>query len=278
MIQTLLGYLSFPFVQRALVAGTLIALCASLLGVPLVLRRLSFIGDGLSHVAFGAMAVAGALSFAGNLPLSLAATILVALLLLRRGPGGDRIRGDAALAMLSAGAMALGYLLMNLFPSSSNLSGDVCSTLFGSASILTLTPGETWTCAVLALAVVACHLFAYHRTFETAFDEEYARASGTRSGLADTLAAAIVAVVIVVSMRLVGALLVSALLVFPAVSAMRICKSYRSVTLAAALLGTLGALAGLLAAILLATPVGPTIVAVNLVLFAACSLLGRFRT
>ena len=276
-MQTLLGYLSFPFVQRALVAGTLIALCASLLGVPLVLRRLSFIGDGLSHVAFGAMAVAGALSFAGNLPLSLAATILVALLLLRRGPGGDRIRGDAALAMLSAGAMALGYLLMNLFPSSSNLSGDVCSTLFGSASILTLTPGETWTCAALALAVVAFHLFAYHRTFETAFDEEYALASGTRSGLADTLAAAIVAVVIVVSMRLVGALLVSALLVFPAVSAMRICKSYRSVTLAAALLGTLGALAGLLAAILLATPVGPTIVAVNLLLFAACSLLGRFR-
>lgn len=277
MMQTLFGYLSFPFVQRALVAGTLIALCASLLGVPLVLRRLSFIGDGLSHVAFGAMAVAGALSFAGNLPLSLAATILVALLLLRRGPGGDRIRGDAALAMLSAGAMALGYLLMNLFPSSSNLSGDVCSTLFGSASILTLTPGETWTCAALALSVVACHLLAYHRTFETAFDEEYARASGTRSGLADTLSAAIVAVVIVVSMRLVGALLVSALLVFPAVSAMRICKSYRSVTLAAALLGTLGALAGLLAAVLLATPVGPTIVAVNLLLFAACSLLGRFR-
>lgn len=276
-MQTLLGYLSFPFVQRALVAGTLIALCASLLGVPLVLRRLSFIGDGLSHVAFGAMAVAGALSFAGNLPLSLATTILVALLLLRRGPGGDRIRGDAALAMLSAGAMALGYLLMNLFPSSSNLSGDVCSTLFGSASILTLTPGETWTCAALALAVVACHLLAYHRTFETAFDEEYARASGTRSGLADTLSAAIVAVVIVVSMRLVGALLVSALLVFPAVSAMRICKSYRSVTLAAALLGTLGALAGLLAAILLATPVGPTIVAINLLLFAACALLGRFR-
>ena len=276
MMQTLLDYLAFPFVQRALLAGTLIALCASLLGVALVLRRLSFIGDGLSHVAFGAMAVAGVLNFAGSLALSLPVTILCAVLLLRRGAGA-KIRGDAALAMLSVGAMAVGYLLMNLYPTSSNLSGDVCTTLFGSISILTLTPAETWACVILAVAVFLWHLFAYHRTFDLAFDEEYARASGTAAGWSGTLSAVVVAVVIVVSMRLVGTLLVSALLVFPAVSAMRICKSFRAVTLAAALLGTAGALAGILAAILAGTPVGSTIVVANLLLFALCSLAGRFR-
>lgn len=275
MIATLLEYLSYPFVRRALLAGTLIALAASLLGVSLVLRRLSFIGDGLSHVAFGAMAVAGALSLADNLPLSLAATVLCALLLLRRGAGGARVRGDAALAMLSVGAMAIGYLLMNLFPSSSNLSGDVCTTLFGSVSILTLTGGETLTCVLLAAAVVLYRVLAHHRTFDVAFDEDFARASGTSTAFTDTLAAAIVAVVIVVSMRLVGALLVSALLVFPAVTAMRLCKSFRAVTIAAAVLGTLGALAGLLVAILAGTPVGSTIVAVHLLLFVLAAVLAR---
>lgn len=276
MIATLLEYLSYPFVRRALLAGTLIALSASLLGVSLVLRRLSFIGDGLSHVAFGAMAVAGALSLADNLPLSLAATVLCALLLLRRGTGGARVRGDAALAMLSVGAMAIGYLLMNLFPASSNLSGDVCTTLFGSVSILTLTGGETLTCVLLALAVVLYRVFSHHRTFDVAFDEDFARASGTSTAFTDILSAAVVAIVIVVSMRLVGALLVSALLVFPAVTAMRLCKSFRAVTLAAALFGTLGALAGILLAILAGTPAGPTIVAVNLLLYAAAALLSRF--
>ena len=185
------------------------------------------------------------------------------------------MRGDAALAMLSVGAMAIGYLLMNLFPSSSNLSGDVCTTLFGSVSILTLTTGETLTCVLLAAAVVLYRVLAHNRTFDVAFDEDFARASGTSTAFTDTLSAAIVAVVIVVSMRLVGALLVSALLVFPAVTAMRLCKSFRAVTIAAALLGTLGALAGILVAILAGTPVGSTIVAANLLLYVAAAFLAH---
>ena len=272
----LLRYLAYPFVRHALAAGILIALSAALLGVPLVLRRLSFIGDGLSHVAFGAMAVAGVLNFADNLTVSLILTAACSIILLMTGRT-SQTKGDAALAMLSVGAMAVGYLLMNRFPSSSNVSGDVCTTLFGSTSILTLTPRELWTSMALSGAVILFQALTYHRSFELAFDEDFARASGGGARAFNLVSAVVVAVVIVISMRLAGTLLVSALLVFPAVSALRVCRSYLAVTLCAAALAVVGALTGMLVAIVAGTPVGATVVAVNLVIFGICYAIGRAR-
>lgn len=271
---TLLEYLSYPFVQNALVAGLLTSLCAALLGVPLVLRRLSFIGDGLSHVAFGAMAVAGAMNFADTMALSLPVTVAAALILMRSGRGA-KTGGDAMLAMLSVGAMATGYLVMNLKPSSSNVSGDVCTTLFGSVSILTLTTLDMWLSVGLSIAVCALWLFAYHRVFDITFDEAYARASGANAALFNTLAAVVVAVVIVISMRLVGTLLVSSLLVVPAIAAMRVAKSFRAVCAVAALFTVICTLVGIIVAVIAGTPVGSTIVAADIVAFLLFSITGR---
>lgn len=275
MIEQILEYLSFPFVVNALVAGVLIALCAALLGVPLVLRRLSFIGDGLSHVAFGAMAVAAVMNFTDSMALSLPVTIACSLLLLRAGRG-RRASGDAVLAMLSVTAMASGYLILNLQPSTSNVSGDVCTTLFGSVSILTLTDFDLWLCVGLSLGVVALWLCMYHRLFDVIFDEDFARASGSSATLFNAFAAVVIAVVIVISMRLVGTLLVSALLVFPTVSAMRLVKSFRAVSIVAAVFSVVCACVGIMVAIVAGTPVGSTIVAVDAVGFALAFIIGRF--
>lgn len=275
-LETLRQYLAFPFVQNALAAGLLVALAAALLGVTLVLRRLSYIGDGLSHVAFGSMAVAGALQFADRLSLSLPVTAACAVLLLRSGRGA-KVRGDAALAMLSVGAMALGYLLMNVFPGSSNVSGDVCSTLFGSTSILTLSTSDVWICAALSAGVALFFALFRNRIFEIVFDPDFARACGTRTAFWETALAVLSAVVVVVAMRLVGTLLVSALLVFPAVGAMRVCRSFRSALLLSAATGMACALAGILASVVAGTPVGSTVVAADVVALLALSLAGRLR-
>lgn len=273
MIEKLAQYWAYPFVQYALVVGVLVALCASLLGVTLVLKRFSFIGDGLSHVAFGAMAIASALNLSNDMPLVLGITVLCAILLLCAGQNA-KIKGDAAIAMLSVGALAIGYLLMNVFSTSSNLSGDVCSTLFGSTSILTLTKTEVWLCVVLSAVVVFLYFFFYHKIFSVTFDESFAAATGIRAKRYNLLLAVVTAVVIVMAMNLVGSLLISALVTFPAMSAMRLFRSFRSVTLCAALLAVFCAAAGILIAILAGTPVGSTIVAVEILLFGLCSLLG----
>ena len=274
MVETIVEYLSYPFVRNALVAGVLISLCAALLGVPLVLRRLSFIGDGLSHVAFGAMAVAGVMNFADTMALSLPVTIAAALVLMRSGRGA-KTGGDAMLAMLSVGAMAAGYLMMNLKPSSSNVSGDVCTTLFGSVSILTLTASDMWISVGLSLAVCILWLFSYHHIFDMTFDESYARASGSSMTLFNTLSAVVVAVVIVISMRLVGTLLVSSLLVVPAIAAMKVAKSFRGVCAVAAVFTVVCSLAGILIAVVAGTPVGSTIVAADIVAYLLMSGIGR---
>ena len=274
MLDQIAEYFSFPFVRNALVAGVLISLSAALLGVPLVLKRLSFIGDGLSHVAFGAMAVAGVLSFADSMSLSLPVTIVCALVLLKSSRSA-KTAGDAMLAMLSVGAMAVGYLLMNLKPSSSNVSGDVCTTLFGSVSILTLTNTDLRLCVCLSLGVVAYWLFSYHRLFDVTFDESHARACGTNTALFNAVWAVVVAVVIVTSMRLVGTLLVTAILVFPAVAAMRVAKSFCAVTIVAAVFSVVCSAIGILVAVVAGTPVGSTIVGVDIVAFLAMSLTGR---
>ena len=273
-MSTIAYYLSFPFVRHALIVGTLIALCSSLLGVTLVLKRFSFIGDGLSHVAFGAVAVATVLRLNNNLLLVLPVTVLCAILLLWGGKNA-KIRGDAAIAMISVGALAVGYLLMHLFSTSANLSGDVCSTLFGSTSILTLTRGEVWICLILSALVLAVFMLFYHRIFAVTFDESFARATGLPAGAYNLLIAVIIAVIIVLAMNLVGSLLISALVVFPALSAMRVFKSFRAVTVCSACLSVGCALCGILLSIVFGTPVGSTVVAADILAFAVFALLGR---
>ena len=266
-------YLQFPFVRYALIAGVLIALCASLLGVPLVLKRFSLIGDGLSHVAFGAMTVSTVLGLRSDMPLTLLITVVCAVALLRAGRKG-RTGADAAVAMISVGSLAIGYLLMNLFSNSANLSGDVCSTLFGSTSILTLKITDVWLCAALSAVVAAVFILYYNRIFALTFDEDFARASGLSTERFHLLFALLIAVVIVLSMRLVGSLLISALIIFPALSAMRVLKSFRGVTVCAVILSVVCAVLGILTAILAGTPVGSTIVAVNILAYALCALAG----
>ncbi len=276
LLDKLARYLQYPFVRYALIVGVLIALCSSLFGVTLVLKRFSFIGDGLSHVAFGAMAVAAVLRMTSRMPLVLAVTVACAILLLRTGQN-TKIRGDAAVAMISVGALAVGYLLMNVFPVSGNVSGDVCTTLFGSTSILTLTKSEVWLCVILSLAVAAVFVLFYNKIFAVTFDETFARASGVNAGAYNLLIAVVVAVVIVLAMNLVGSLLISALVVFPALSAMRVFRSFRAVTVCSAAVSVCCALLGLLVSVAAGTPVGSTIVAADIAAFAVFSLIGVGR-
>lgn len=274
LIQKLEFYFQYPFVQYALIVGVLIALCSSLLGVTLVLKRFSLIGDGLSHVAFGAMAIASVLHLANDLLLVLPITILCAIVLLCAGQN-TRICGDSAIAMLSVSTLAMGYLLMNLFASGPNLSGDVCSTLFGSTSILTLTSDEVALCAVLSLLIVILFILFYNKLFAVTFDENFAQATGLHVRRSNLLIAVVIATVIVLAMNLVGSLLVSALIVFPALSAMRLCKSFLSVTICSALLSVFCALTGIMISILAGTPVGSTIVATDLGAFCIVYVIAR---
>ena len=276
MIETLRMYMQYDMVRNALIVGVLIALCSSLLGVTLVLKRFSYIGDGLSHVAFGAIAIAAVLHLSDDMVLVMPVTILCAVLLLRTGQK-TRIRGDAAIAMISVGALAVGYLLMNIFSASSNLSGDVCSTLFGSASILTLTKAEVWLSIILSVVVVVIFLLFYNRIFAVTFDENFARAAGTKVEAYNLLIAVVIAVIIVLAMNLVGALLISALVIFPAMSAMRLFRSFRAVTIASAVLSVFCALMGILVAILADTPVGSTIVGMDILAFLICVAAARLQ-
>ena len=273
VFQKLALYMEYPFVRYALIVGVLIALCSSLLGVTLVLKRYSFIGDGLSHVAFGAMAVAGILQFGNTMFFVLPVTVICAILLLKDGQNAQ-IKGDAAIAMISVGALAIGYLLMNLFSTSSNLSGDVCSTLFGSTSILTLRLSEVWLCAVLSILVIGVFVLMYHKIFAVTFDEDFAAAVGTNADLYNLIIAVMIAVIIVLAMNLVGSLLISALIIFPALSAMRIFKKFLSVTICSAILSVLCTCLGIVVSILAGTPVGSTIDATDIIVFLICYLIG----
>lgn len=273
MIDKLIFFLSHPFVQRAVIVGVLIALCSSLLGVTLVLKRFSFIGDGLSHVAFGAMAVATVLGVSNNTYIVMPVTVVCAVLLLRTGRNA-RIKGDAAIAMISVGMLAFGYLIMNVFSTSSNISGDVCSTLFGSTSILTLTMSDVVICAVLSVVVIIIFILYYNKIFAVTFDEDFARAAGTKTDRYNLLIAVVIAVIIVLAMNLVGSLLISALVIFPALSSMRLFGNFKAVTVCSAVLSVICALTGMLISILANTPVGSTIVAVNAGTFMICALAG----
>ncbi len=273
MLEKIMMYMQYPFVRYALIVGVLIALCSSLLGVTLVLKRFSFIGDGLSHVAFGAMAIATVLNLTSKMLIILPVTVICAVLLLRTGQNA-RIKGDAAIAMISVGALAFGYLLMNIFSTSSNLSGDVCSTLFGATSILTLTSSEVWLCVLLSVAVVAIFIMFYNKIFAVTFDEEFSKAVGTKTDSYNLLIAVVIAVIIVLAMNLVGSLLISALVIFPALSAMRLFNNFKMVTVSSAILSVICAFSGMVISILAGTPVGSTIVAVNVIAFGICYVAG----
>ncbi|MBE6592448.1 MAG: metal ABC transporter permease [Ruminococcaceae bacterium] len=276
VFELLAKYFSYEFVWFALIVGTLIALCSSLFGVVLVLKRFSFIGDGLSHVAFGALAIATVIGVSDNMLIVLPVTVISAILLLMSGRNA-KIKGDAAIAMLSAGALAIGYLVMSVFSSSSNVAGDVCSTLFGSFSIITLTRLEVILCVLLSVVVIALFVLLYNRIFAVTFDESFATASGVRASLYNLIIAVITAVIIVLAMNLVGSLLISALVIFPALSAMRLAKTFRGVVICAALISTVCAIVGILSAILASTPVGPTIVAIDILAFLVCFLIGKLK-
>ena len=276
VIDKLALYMQYPFVRYALIVGVLIALCSSLLGVTLVLKRFSFIGDGLSHVAFGALAIATVLQAANKMTVVLPLTLLAAVLLLRTGKD-TKIKGDAAVAMISVTSLAFGYLLMNVFSSSPNVSGDVCSTLFGSTSILTLTKHEVWFSVLLSIAVLLLFGFFYQKIFAITFDEDFARAVGVNASRYNLMLAVIIAVIIVLAMNLVGSLLISAFVIFPALSAMRIFRTFFAVTICSAALSVVCALVGILASILAGTPVGATVVAMDAAAFLLCWLAGRLR-
>ena len=273
--ETLKLFFSYPFVRYAFVVAVVISLSASLLGVTLVLKRYSFIGDGLSHVAFGAMAIASVFKMINNNVIVLPLTILAAVLLLRTGKNA-KIKGDAAIAVFSVGALAVGYLIMNVFSTSANVSGDVCSTLFGSTSLLTLTAGEVWFSVILAVIVTGLFVFLYNKIFAVTFDEDFANATGTNADRYNLIIAILIAVIIVMGMNLVGSLLISALVIFPALSAMRLYNNYRGVVICSAVIAVRCAVTGMLLSILLSTPVGATIVTADIVVFAAVTLIKSF--
>ena len=274
VLEKLIFYWNYPFVRYALIVGVLIALCSSLLGVTLVLKRFSFIGDGLSHVAFGGMAIATVLGMSDHMPLTLAVTVACAVLLLHTGQN-TQIKGDAAIAMVSVGALAMGYLLMNLFSTSANLSGDVCSTLFGSTSILTLTAGDVALCVIMSALVMLLFLLFYNKIFAITFDEDFSKAIGIQTGLYNLFIAIVTAVIIVLAMNLVGALLTSALMIFPALSAMRVYRAFRQVILCAAVIAVVTSALGILISIMCSTPVGATIVSADALTFGCFCLAGR---
>jgi len=275
-ISKLLYYLQYPFVRYAIIVGILISLCSSLLGVTLVLKRYSFIGDGLSHVAFGAMAIAAVMRLTNDMPLVLTVTVLSAIFLLQKGQSA-KINGDASIGMISVSALAIGYMLMNLFPSSAsaNISADVCTTLFGSTSILTLSREDVVLCVVLSIAVLIVFFLFYNKIFAVTFDENFAKATGVKTGAYNLMIAALIAVIIVLAMNLVGSLLISALVIFPAISAMQLHKSFLSVTIASALISVICATVGMIVSILSGTPIGSTIVVADLIAFVIYTILSR---
>ena len=275
MIDKLVSYLQYPFVQYALIVGVLVSLCSSLLGVTLVLKRFSFIGDGLSHVAFGAMAVSAVIGLSKNMLFILPVTIVCAVFLLKGG--NKRISGDAALAILSVGALGIGYLLMNMFSTSSNVSGDVCTTLFGSTSILTLKPYEVGLSIALSIIVIFIFIFFYNKIFALTFDENFATATGTKTEVYNLLIAILTAVIIVLAMNLVGSLLISALIIFPSLSAMRVCKDFLQVTIVSAILSVVCSFLGIIVSIVIGSPVGSTIVLINMIVFVLFYLIGLIK-
>ena len=264
----LLEMLSYPFLVRAFLVGVLVSLCAALLGTSLVLKRYSMIGDGLSHVGFGALAIASALGVA---PLAVAVPVVVvaAVLLLRVSQSG-RVRGDAAIALISSGALAVGVLVISL---TSGVNTNVSNYMFG--SILTISGSDAVLSVILCAAVLVVFTLFYPRIFAVTFDETFARATGTKAEGYNMLLAILTAITVVLGMRMMSALLISSLIIFPALSAMRVFRSFRSVTVCSAVLSVVCFTLGMTLSYALETPSGASVVAVNIIAFALFALAGR---
>lgn len=266
----LINMFSYHFMQRALVVGVLVSLCAALLGVSLVLKRYSMIGDGLSHVGFGALAIASALGLA---PLAVAVPIVVvSAVLLLRLRRSSRIKGDAAIAMISSSALAIGVITVSL---TTGMNTEVSSYMFG--SVLSLSRGDAILSVILSAAVLALFVLFYPRIFAVTFDEDFSRATGTNTDLYNTLLAVLTAVTVVLGMRMMGALLISSLIIFPALSAMRLCRSFKAVVITAAVISAVCFIAGIICSYFLETPTGASVVVADLAAFAAASVIGRHR-
>lgn len=274
IIDKLIMYFQYPFVQYAFIVGVLVALCSSLFGATLVLKRFSYIGDGLSHVAFGAISIATVFKINNQMPVVLLATIICAILLLRTGEK-TVIQGDAAVGILSVGSMAFGYFILNLFGASPNLAGDVCSTLFGATSILTLSSQDMWFCVILSAIVLGFFIIFYNKIFAITFDENFSSATGINIDLYNNLIAVIIAIIIVLAMNLVGSLLISALIIVPALSSMAIFKSFRSVIVSSVVFSIVCTVIGIIVSLLISTPVGATIVTIDLCGFFIFNLVGK---
>ena len=267
MLEMIKEMLSYQFMVRAVIVGLLVALCASLLGVSMVLKRYSMIGDGLSHVGFAALAVAQALNVA---PLKIAIPVcIIAAVLLLRISNNSKIKGDSAVAILCSGSLAVGVMVISL---SSGMNTDVNNYMFG--SILSISSEDAWLTGILSVVVIILFVLFYNRIFSVTFDENFARATGTKAGVYNTLLAVLTAVTVVIGMRMVGALLISSLIIFPSLTAMRICRTYRSVMICSVVISVVSFVAGILISYGFSTPTGASIVCVNLVIFALGSLLG----
>ena len=266
---TLEMYFSYKFVIFAFCVGVLVSLCASLLGVTLVLRRCSMIGDGLSHVAFGALAISTVLG-AAPLAFSLPVVVIAAILLLRISEN-SRIGGDAAIAMISSASVALGVIAISL---TTGMNSDVNSYMFG--SLTAMEKGDIILAVLLSVFVLIFFIFFFHRIFAFTFDEDFARAAGLRVELYKTLTAIVTAITIAIGMRVIGAMLISALIIFPALGAMRVFKGFKAVCIFAAVLAVVSASLGICASCLMALPTGAAIVAFNALSFLVCSFAGGF--
>ena len=266
----LLEMFTYPFIVRAFVVGILVSLCASLLGVPLVLKRYSMIGDGLSHVSFGALSIAVACGWA-PLPVSIPVVVIAALLLLRLTEN-SRIGADAAIAVTSASALAVGIIVTSL---TTGMTTDVDSFMFG--SILAMDRADVALSVVLSLCVLVMFVLFYHKLFAITFDENFSRATGVKVGLYNTVLSVLTALTIVLGMRLIGAMLISSLVIFPALSAMRLIKSFRGVVICAGAVAVVCFCVGLTLSYLLSTPVGATVVIVNLIVFLAMCVAQRIK-
>jgi len=266
-------YFQYSFVRNALIASMLVALCAAILGVFLVLKRYSALSDGLSHVAFGAAALSAAFG-ALDTWLVLPFTVVAAVLILKTSPE-RRAMGDAVIATVSVGALAIGYTVMSLRGGESNLGGDVCTALFGSAEILAIDTVQLVAVSVMTLILVALVCIFRYRLLSVTYDDKFARATGGHAGAYEVAIAVVAAVVIVVGMKLAGALLISALAIFPALCAMRLTRSFGRVLLLSSVFGVASAIVGVLLSILLGSPVGATVAAVDIVVYGVVSLLKR---
>ena len=266
-MQTISEMLSYPFIQRAFVGGVLVALCAALLGVSLVLKRYSMIGDGLSHVSFGALSIAIALGFA-PIKFSIPVVIIAAFFILRIAENG-KMRSDAAIAMVSASSLAIGVIVTSL---TTGLSTDVCSYMFG--SILAMSKDDVEMSIVLSVVVLIMFVFCYHKIFAVTFDESFSKATGVRVNFYNTLISIFTAITVVLGIKMMGAMLISSLIIFPSLTSMRVFKSFRSVTICSAVVAVINFMAGLIASYVLSIPAGASVVVANLVMFIIFMIIG----